>query len=68
MGHISFTLPYNMSGQPAASINCGFTADGRTIGLQIAGQVAQDDYVMAATRWYEQARPAPAAPDWTLMP
>jgi len=68
MGHISFTLPYNMSGQPAASINCGFTADGRTIGLQIAGQVAQDDYVMAATRWYEQVRPAAAAPDWTGLP
>ena len=68
MGHISFTLPYNMSGQPAASINCGFTADGRTIGLQIAGQVAQDDYVMAATCWYEQARPAWTAPDWTRMP
>ena len=26
--HIGFTLPYNMSEQPAASINCGYTAGG----------------------------------------
>jgi aspartyl-tRNA(Asn)/glutamyl-tRNA(Gln) amidotransferase subunit A len=64
MGHISFTLPYNMSGQPAASINCGFTRDGRTIGLQLAGQVAGDDRVLAAARWYERTRPASAVPDW----
>ncbi|MCG2622462.1 amidase [Arthrobacter sp. I2-34] len=64
MGHISFTLPYNMSGQPAASVNCGFTADGRTIGLQIAGQVAGDDRVLAAARWYEKHRPPSAVPDW----
>lgn len=64
MGHISFTLPYNMSGQPAASVNCGFTRDGRTIGLQLAGQVAGDDRVLAAARWYERTRPAAAAPEW----
>ncbi|MFD0441777.1 amidase family protein [Streptomyces indonesiensis] len=27
MAHIGFTAPYNMSGQPAATVNCGFTAD-----------------------------------------
>jgi aspartyl-tRNA(Asn)/glutamyl-tRNA(Gln) amidotransferase subunit A len=64
MGHISFTLPYNMSGQPAASVNCGFTRDGRTIGLQLAGQVAGDDRVLAAARWYERTRPAASSPEW----
>ena len=29
MAHIAFTVPYNMSGQPAATVNCGFTSDGR---------------------------------------
>src|SRR5258708_3453788 len=35
--HISFTMPYNMSEQPAASINCGYTKEGKPIGLQIPG-------------------------------
>src|SRR5690606_8928955 len=39
MGHISFTVPYNMSGQPAVSVNAGVQADGRTIGLQIASAI-----------------------------
>ena len=35
--HIGFTVPYNMSEQPASSVPAGYTADGRTIGLQVAG-------------------------------
>lgn len=67
MAHISFTLPYNMSGQPAATVNCGFTADGRTIGLQIAGPLGSDDAVLAAAAWFETVRGA-ASPDWSLVP
>lgn len=67
MTHISFTLPYNMSGQPAATINCGFTADGRTIGMQVAGRTGADDDVLAACAWYEDVR-GDAAPDWSLIP
>src|SRR5215475_2231237 len=54
--HISFTMPYNMSEQPAASINCGYTKDGKPIGLQIAGHRFDDLGVMRLSRWYEQAR------------
>ena len=64
MTHIAFTVPYNMSGQPASSINCGFTADGRPIGLQVAGRPFQDLQVLQATGWYEQHRPAAAIPAW----
>src|SRR6218665_3256704 len=35
---IAFTLPYNMSEQPAASINCGAWAAGLPIGLQVIGR------------------------------
>ena len=35
--HIGFTVPWNMSEQPAASINCGFSKSGMPIGLQIVG-------------------------------
>ncbi|EMY35076.1 amidase [Arthrobacter crystallopoietes BAB-32] len=67
MAHIAFTVPYNMSGQPAATVNCGFTADGRPIGLQLAGRVGADDHILRATAWYEAARPASAAPDWASL-
>ncbi len=64
MRHIGFTAPYNMSGQPAATVNCGFTADGRPIGVQISGRRFDDLGVLRATRWFEQHRPPSAAPGW----
>lgn len=54
--HISFTMPYNMSEQPAASINCGYTKEGKPIGLQIAGRRFDDSGVMRLSKWFEQAR------------
>jgi aspartyl-tRNA(Asn)/glutamyl-tRNA(Gln) amidotransferase subunit A len=54
--HISFTMPYNMSEQPAASINCGYTKEGKPIGLQIAGHRFDDLGVMRLSRWFEAAR------------
>ena len=56
--HISFTMPYNMSEQPAASINCGYTEEGKPIGLQIAGRRFDDLGVMRISKWFEGARPA----------
>lgn len=60
MAHIGFCLPYNMSGQPSISVNCGFTSDGRPIGLQIAGQRYQDLAVMRAGQFYEDNKPESA--------
>ncbi|HEY2205302.1 MAG TPA: amidase [Pseudonocardia sp.] len=40
--HIGFTLPYNMSGQPAVSVPCGMTSSGLPIGLQISGRRFDD--------------------------
>jgi Asp-tRNA(Asn)/Glu-tRNA(Gln) amidotransferase A subunit family amidase len=57
--HIPFTLPYNMSEQPAASIDCGVTAGGQPIGLQIVGQRHDDIGVMRLARAWEQMRPTP---------
>jgi aspartyl-tRNA(Asn)/glutamyl-tRNA(Gln) amidotransferase subunit A len=56
--HIAFTLPYNMSEQPAASVNCGYTSDGLPIGLQIIGPRFDDLGVLQAARAWEQLRPA----------
>jgi len=54
--HIGFTVPYNMSEQPAATINCGYTSQGLPIGLQIAGQRFDDLGVLQVSRAFEQLR------------
>jgi aspartyl-tRNA(Asn)/glutamyl-tRNA(Gln) amidotransferase subunit A len=54
--HISFTMPYNMSEQPAASINCAYTKEGKPIGLQISGRRFDDSGVMRLSRWFETVR------------
>ncbi|NRF69504.1 amidase [Aquincola sp. S2] len=55
--HINFTLPYNMSEQPAVSVHAGFTASGLPIGLQIAGRRHDDLGVLQLARAWEQMRP-----------
>ena len=64
--HIAFTVPFNMSEQPAASINCGTTADGLPIGLQIAGPRFDDLGVLQVARAFELIR-APQRP-WPDSP
>lgn len=54
--HIAFTVPYNMSEQPAASVPCGH--DGQLpIGVQIAGRRFDDLGVLRLSRVLEQLRP-----------
>ncbi|WP_336660916.1 amidase [Leucobacter sp. USHLN153] len=67
MGHISFTVPYNMSGQPAVSIGAGVQEDGRTVGLQIASRIGTDDQLMRVALWFESVRGADADVDWTRV-
>ena len=68
--HIGFTAPFNMSEQPAASINCGYTAQGLPIGLQIAGRRFDDLGVLQVSRAYEiirePQRPWPQPPSEAL--
>lgn len=54
--HIGFTVPFNMSEQPAASVNCGYTANGLPIGLQIAGARFDDLGVLQVAHAFEQIR------------
>lgn len=51
------TLLWNLTGQPAASIPCGFTAAGLPLGLQIIGRHGQDQTVLQACRTFEQFQP-----------
>jgi aspartyl-tRNA(Asn)/glutamyl-tRNA(Gln) amidotransferase subunit A len=54
--HIGFTVPFNMSEQPAASINCGYSRSGLPIGLQIAGHRFDDLGVLKVSRAFELIR------------
>lgn len=67
--HIGFTVAFNMSEQPAASINCGYDAQGLPIGLQIVGRRFDDVGVLSVSRAFEEMRraqsrawPEPPAP------
>jgi aspartyl-tRNA(Asn)/glutamyl-tRNA(Gln) amidotransferase subunit A len=56
--HIGFTVAFNMSEQPAISVNCGYTSDGLPIGLQIIGQRFDDLGVLQMAQAWEKMRPA----------
>jgi Asp-tRNA(Asn)/Glu-tRNA(Gln) amidotransferase A subunit family amidase len=64
--HIAFTVPFNMSEQPAASINCGYSHSGLPIGLQIAGNRYDDLGVLQLSRAFEILR-GPQRP-WPTPP
>jgi Asp-tRNA(Asn)/Glu-tRNA(Gln) amidotransferase A subunit family amidase len=57
MEHIAYTLPYNMSEQPAISVPCGHTEGGLPIGLQIIGRRHDDLGVLRLARAWEHLRP-----------
>lgn len=59
--HIAFTLPYNMSGQPAASVNWSTSAEGLPIGIQIVGRRFDDAGVLRLARRAETLRPTQSA-------
>lgn len=64
--HIVFTLPYNMSEQPAASVNAGFSDTGLPIGLQIVGRRHDDLGVLRMAQAWERLRPAQRR--WPTLP
>ncbi|MCH7481492.1 MAG: amidase [Chloroflexi bacterium] len=56
-GFTPFCHHANLTGRPAASIPCGFDADGLPIGLQIVGQPGDEVTVLRASAAYEAAHP-----------
>jgi Asp-tRNA(Asn)/Glu-tRNA(Gln) amidotransferase A subunit family amidase len=60
----TFTWPFNLTGQPAVSIPCGWTDDGLPLGLQLTGRRGADGLVLrvaaaieARAQWLDR-RPA----------
>jgi Asp-tRNA(Asn)/Glu-tRNA(Gln) amidotransferase A subunit family amidase len=51
----SYTVPFNVTGQPALSLPCGTTADGLPVGLQIVGPPGADALVLALAAALERS-------------
>ncbi len=54
---IAFTHPFNLTGQPAASVPAGWTEDGLPVGLQLVGRRLEEPLVLRAAAAFERARP-----------
>ncbi len=52
-----FTYPFNLTGQPVASVPAGWTKSGLPVGLQIIGNRHADQLVLQASRAWEQIQP-----------
>jgi aspartyl-tRNA(Asn)/glutamyl-tRNA(Gln) amidotransferase subunit A len=66
LDHITYTVPWNMSENPAVSINGGYDADGFPIGIQIVGRRFDDLGVLGLAKAFEalrgEQRPWPMPP------
>lgn len=56
-GYTPFCYPFNVGGQPAASVPCGFSEDGMPVGLQIVGPRGAEARMLRAAASFEEARP-----------
>ncbi len=56
-GWMPFTFPFNMTGNPAASIPCGWSSDGLPIGMQIVGKRFDDMTVLQVSKAFEEIAP-----------
>ena len=56
-GVASFTVPFNLSWHPAATLRVGLSNEGLPVGLQIVGPRHREDLVLQAARAFEDERP-----------
>lgn len=57
IGWIATTYPFNFTGQPAASIPCGFNSEGLPVGLQLIGRRFDEKTVLRASAAFEKDFP-----------
>lgn len=52
-----YTLPFNMTANPALSIPCGWDSEGLPLGIQLVGRIGEDARLLHAAALFEQLRP-----------
>jgi aspartyl-tRNA(Asn)/glutamyl-tRNA(Gln) amidotransferase subunit A len=52
-----YTHPFNLSGNPAVTLPCGWASDGLPVGLQLVGPHLGDARLLRAAALFEMARP-----------
>lgn len=57
LGKPSLPNPFNVTGQPALTVCCGFGGDGSPLAFQLAGRPFDDATVLAVGSAYERATP-----------
>ena len=55
---VYYTYPFNLTGQPAATVCAGVAADGMPVGVQIVGRALGERDVVRAAAAYERTKPA----------
>ena len=55
--HVSYTQPFNISGQPAISLPLHWTADDLPVGIQFAAALGRDDMLLQLAFQLEEAMP-----------
>jgi Asp-tRNA(Asn)/Glu-tRNA(Gln) amidotransferase A subunit family amidase len=56
-GVASFTIPFNLSWHPAATVRAGLSRAGLPVGLQIVAPRHRDDLALRAARLFEHTHP-----------
>ena len=54
---VFYTYPFNLTGQPAASIPAGWTGDGLPVGMQLVSKTIGEEDIFRAAAAFETARP-----------
>jgi aspartyl-tRNA(Asn)/glutamyl-tRNA(Gln) amidotransferase subunit A len=57
LGWTKFTYPFNITGQPVATVPVGFDGEGLPVGMQIIGRWRADDTVLRASAAFEALQP-----------
>lgn len=52
-----YTWPFNLTGQPAATVPCGWSREGLPIGMQIVGHKLDDLLVLQVSKAFEDVQP-----------
>ena len=54
---VYYTYPFNLTGQPAASVPAGWTRDGLPVGMQMVSKILHEEGIFRAAAAFEAARP-----------